>query len=160
MKCQRCPKLTAYHVTEVLGEGKVEDLHLCEECAKKYLFHTPMKKSKPANVAPAEVDANDVAVHGQAQCPECGIKFVEFRNGGRLGCPNDYDAFKDDLVPLLESVHGEPKHVGKVPRHRPRAKMAHNELATLRKKLQVAVDAEKYEEAAHLRDRIKTLETN
>ena len=89
-----------------------------------------------------------------------GIKFVEFRNGGRLGCPHDYEAFREDLVPLLESVHGEPKHAGKIPRHRPSPKRAHNDLASLRKKLQTAVDAEKYEEAADLRDRIKRLETN
>jgi protein arginine kinase activator len=84
---------------------------------------------------------------------------VEFRNGGRLGCPHDYDAFREDLVPLLESVHGETKHAGKAPRSRPRATTTHHELAALRKKLTVAVRGEKYEEAAEIRDRIKTLES-
>ena len=160
MKCQRCPKQVTYHITEVLGEGQVEDLHFCEECSKKYLFHTPMKKGKPVGASISDADAGETSLHGQLQCPECGIKFVEFRNGGRLGCPHDYEAFREDLVPLLESVHGEPKHAGKIPRHRPSPKRAHNDLASLRKKLQTAVDAEKYEEAADLRDRIKRLETN
>ena len=160
MKCQRCAKQVTYHITEILGEGQVDDLHLCEDCAKKYLFHTPTKSGKASGLPTAEIGSEDASIHGQAQCPECGIKFVEFRNSGRLGCPHDYDAFRDDLVPLLESVHGEPKHAGKVPRHRPRPKMSHNELASLRKKLQSAIDAEKYEEAADLRDRIKQLETN
>jgi hypothetical protein len=30
---------------------------------------------------------------GQQECPYCGIKFVEFRNSGRLGCPHDYIGF-------------------------------------------------------------------
>lgn len=155
MKCQRCPKQVAYHVTEVLGEGRVEDLHLCDDCAKKYLFQTPVTVSPaPGPVA----DANESAAHGQAQCPACGLRFVEFRNGGRLGCPHDYDAFREDLVPLLESVHGESKHTGKVPRTRPRPASSHHELAALRKKLTQAVQGEKYEEAAALRDRIKSLE--
>ena len=119
MKCQRCPKQVTYHITEVLGEGQVEDLHFCEECSKKYLFHTPMKKGKPVGASISDADAGETSLHGQLQCPECGIKFVEFRNGGRLGCPHDYEAFREDLVPLLESVHGEPKHAGKIPRHRP-----------------------------------------
>jgi protein arginine kinase activator len=161
MKCQRCAKQVAYHVTEILGEGQIDELHLCEDCAKKYLFQTQSKVGVSSGSATSpELDPGDAVGQGQRQCPECGLKFVEFRNGGRLGCPHDYDAFREDLVPLLESVHGEAKHVGKHPRHRPRPKTAHTELATLRKKLQAAVSNEKYEEAAALRDKIKTLETN
>jgi hypothetical protein len=26
-------------------------------------------------------------------CPDCGIKFMEFRAGGQLGCPQDYRVF-------------------------------------------------------------------
>ena len=26
-------------------------------------------------------------------CEACGISYLEFRNQGRFGCPNDYDAF-------------------------------------------------------------------
>jgi protein arginine kinase activator len=158
MKCQRCPKQVAYHVTEVLGEGRVEDLHLCDDCAKKYLVQTPVPVG-PASGPTA--DEADTAAHGQAECPACGLRFVEFRNGGRLGCPHDYDAFREDLVPLLESVHGDTKHAGKAPRTRtrPRAASTHHELAALRKKLNLAVQGEKYEEAAAIRDRIKFLET-
>src|SRR5207237_9606432 len=66
--------------------------------------------------------------------------------------------FKEDLLPLLESVHGDTRHVGKVPRRLPRAKGAQLELAQLRRKLQQAVTEEAYEEAARIRDRIKELE--
>ena len=157
MKCQRCVKQATYHITEVLGEDRFEEVHLCEECAKKYLQEPPQKKSetKPSESL-AEADESDPI--GEKQCEACGIKFVEFRNHGRLGCPHDYDAFKEELLPLLESVHGDTRHVGKSPRRLPKSKGAQLELAQLRKKLQQFVTDENYEEAARIRDQIKQLE--
>ena len=155
MKCNRCPKQATLHITEVLGEDRVEEVHLCEECAKKYLYEPQKKAGKAADVLAEEGEPDAL---GGKQCEACGIKFVEFRNHGRLGCPHDYDAFKEDLLPLLESVHGDTRHVGKVPRRLPRARGAQLELAQLRRKLQQAVTEEAYEEAARIRDRIKELE--
>ncbi len=154
MKCQRCPKPATLHVTEVLGEGRFEELHFCEECAKTYLYESPA--DKPAQGTAAEVAA--APEPGDKQCEACAIKFVEFRNSGRLGCPHDYDAFRDDLLPLLESIHGDTKHQGKLPRRRPKAKGTQLEVAGLRKKLQQAVQDEAYEDAARLRDTIRELE--
>ena len=45
MKCQRCPKQATLHITEVLGEDRFEEVHLCEECAKKYLYEPQQKKN-------------------------------------------------------------------------------------------------------------------
>lgn len=154
MKCQRCLKQATLHITEVLGEERFEELHLCEDCAKKYLYE-PQPKVGSAKSDSGEDDADG---SGDKQCEACGLKFVEFRNNGRLGCSHDYDSFKDDLLPLLESVHGDVKHVGKVPRRLPKAKSAHVELTSLRRKLQQAVTDEAYEEAARLRDKIRELE--
>ena len=94
----------------------------------------------------------------QRECPLCGIKFVEFRNSGRLGCPHDYQEFREELVPLLENIHGETRHCGKTPRRLPQNKQTQSELIQLRKQLQQAVNKEAYEEAARLRDRIRQLE--
>ena len=63
-----------------------------------------------------------------------------------------------ELLPLMESVHGDTRHAGKAPRRAPGAKTAHSELAQLRQQLQTLVTEEKYEEAARVRDRIKELE--
>jgi protein arginine kinase activator len=156
MKCQRCPKQATLHITEVLGDERFEEVHLCEECAKKYLYEPQQKKAAAKGEAAVEVDEPDAI--GEKQCEACGLKFVEFRNNGRLGCPHDYDAFRDDLMPLLESVHGDTKHAGKSPRRLPKVKGAQLELSQLRRKLQQLVTDEQYEEAARVRDRIKELE--
>lgn len=158
MKCQRCPKQATFHITEVLGDEKYVDLHLCEECAQKHLADPDASLKKGAEKPAAAAAAGDLADLGNRHCDACGIKFVEFRNTGRLGCPHDYDSFKDELLPLLDNIHGDTKHVGKAPRRVPKAKASQTALADLRRKLQVAVTKEAYEEAAALRDQIKRLE--
>ena len=120
MKCQRCPKQATLHITEVLGEERFEEVHLCEDCAKKYLYEPQQKKQAKANPTGAASAADEDAPAGP-RCPSCGITFLEFRNHGRFGCAHDYDAFKADLLGLMESVHGDTKHAGKTPRRAPRA---------------------------------------
>src|SRR5437764_13831439 len=104
MKCQRCPKTATLHITEVLGEDRYEEVHLCEDCAKKYLVEPQKKAAAAKSAAPDEaVEEAAPAVAGPT-CEACGISYLEFRNQGRFGCPNDYDAFKAELLPLLESI--------------------------------------------------------
>jgi protein arginine kinase activator len=157
MKCQRCTKQATLHITEVLGDDRFEEVHLCEDCAKKYLYE-PQQKKGSAKAALAEGNEAEDDVPAGTRCPSCGLTFLEFRNHGRFGCPNDYDAFKADLLPLMESVHGEVRHTGKAPRRAPRVKTAQAELAQLRQQLQSLVNEENYEEAARIRDKIKQLE--
>src|SRR5438094_9658858 len=114
-KCQKCPKAATLHITEVLGDDQYEELHLCEECAHKYLSEEPQKKK--AEVAE---DEEETGALNQRECPVCGIKFVEFRNSGRLGCPHDYAEFREELTSLLENITGERKHAGRPPGRQPR----------------------------------------
>jgi len=156
MKCEKCPNAATWHVTEIHTEDNVEELHLCEVCAHKYLADPqPDGKPTPSKAIPA-VEEDAPATH--RECDSCGLKFVDFRNTGRLGCPHDYEVFGDELSQLLESVHGETRHVGKVPRRRPEARKAAEEMGGLRRQLAQAVKGENYEEAARLRDQIRRFE--
>jgi len=154
MKCQKCAKAATLHITEILGEEQIEELHLCEECAQKYLYEPNQAASK---VAGHGDEAGESSVLNR-QCDVCGVKFVDFRNSGRLGCPHDYEVFRDELIPLLENIHGETKHCGKTPRRLPQNKQTQSELIHLRKQLLQAVNKEAYEEAGRLRDQIRRLE--
>jgi protein arginine kinase activator len=84
-------------------------------------------------------------------CPDCGLKFMEFRATGRLGCPQDYWVFSKGLLSLLQRYHGATRHVGKTAR---RAKGAAERLR-LRTRLRDAISREDYEEAARLRDALR-----
>ena len=61
-------------------------------------------------------------------------------------------------MPLLENIHGETRHSGKVPRRAPRNTQQQTTLIQLRNELKRAVAAEDYEAAARLRDQIKGIE--
>jgi protein arginine kinase activator len=159
MKCQKCTKAATLHITEVVSEDQFEELHLCEECANKYLYEPqPKGGAGKGGLGGQAEESEELSALNQRECPLCGIKFVEFRNSGRLGCPHDYQEFREELATLLENIHGETRHVGKTPRRQPQNRQAQSELIQLRKQLQQAVVKEAYEEAARLRDRIRQLE--
>ena len=92
-------------------------------------------------------------------CPKCGLTFREFQTKGQLGCPDDYDVFQSVLMPLIERAHeGGDHHVGKVPVTAEETVRRQTGMVRLRRELQDAIDCEKYEEAARVRDQIRTLE--
>jgi len=162
-KCRRCTKPATLHITEIRN-GEAQALHLCEGCAKDYL-NTVSVGGAPEESASFDAGASSEEEAEQAPdardsltCPQCGITFKQFRSQGRLGCPHDYVAFREELVPLIESIHGELQHVGKVPRHVPGISRKQYDLLKLRTDLKAAVQNEQYEEAAQLRDKIQKLE--
>jgi protein arginine kinase activator len=163
-KCSRCSKPSTLHITE-LRDGAVQELHLCESCAHEYLSHSDEAESAGEadgiidKIAEATGD-EDLEKLDQLVCPNCGISFREFRSQGRLGCPHDYIAFEDELMPLLENIHGELQHAGKFPKRAPDASRRQYRLIKLRNELRTAVEDEAYEEAAHLRDEISLLEAD
>jgi protein arginine kinase activator len=160
-KCSRCSKPATLHITE-LKSGDVHALHLCETCAKDYLAHVDVGQTpdEPDELFKQHIEASieDLEDVDQTTCPSCEISFKEFRGQGRLGCPQCYDAFSDELIPLLENIHGDTQHTGKFPQRAPEASRRQHELIRLRNQLRVAVESESYEEAARLRDQIQELQ--
>jgi protein arginine kinase activator len=162
-KCNRCSKPATLHITEVREGAKQEELHLCESCAQEYLTHSESTEQPESSSISNKVA--EVAGEGQLEemdqltCPSCGISFREFRSQGRLGCPHDYLAFSKELMPLLENIHGEQQHTGKVPKRAPDGSQQQYRLIKLRSQLRAAIDDEQYEKAAQLRDEIQKLET-
>jgi len=163
--CMICNENPAtVHLTDIVNNKK-RDFHICPDCAKKQGVlikdQVPLlaliKKFGQA-AAQAEEEAPDI------QCPHCSMTFKQFRKRGRLGCPEDYEAFGQELETLIEHVHGSTRHVGKAPgspevtsRQREIMERA-RELDSIRQALQDAVSAEDYERAAELRDRIRKIE--
>jgi protein arginine kinase activator len=158
MKCQVCSKPATVHVTNLVN-GHKQVTHLCQGCAEQQ----QLIKQEELNL-PALLQALIGQTVGQLTddlarlaCPACGIRYMEFRNSGRLGCPHDYAVFRAGLAPLLERIHRAGRHLGKAPR-RLRSAALQAELVELRRRLRAAVEAEAYEEAAHLRDLLRTKE--
>ncbi|WP_437185977.1 UvrB/UvrC motif-containing protein [Planctomicrobium sp. SH668] len=160
----RCTKQATLHITEIKS-GKSISLHLCETCAQEYLSTVevggiPEEYSATYSPAPSKdpVLEDDQPEVGAKTCPSCGITFKQFRSQGRLGCPRDYEVFHSEIVPLLESIHGETQHVGKFPPEVSENSRRQHELIRLRNELKSAVDEELYEQAAKVRDQIQVIE--
>jgi protein arginine kinase activator len=158
--CQCGKKIATIHVTEIVS-GEKKEIHLCEDCAKKKKIFFPATTSvlDLSDVLSGIIDAagnKEAEELNKTQCPQCGITFADFRAAGRFGCPNDYEAFRKGVDPLLERIHGTTQHRGKAPAA-PGAHRQKDRLAELRAELKKAVADEAYERAARLRDQIYAL---
>jgi protein arginine kinase activator len=146
-------------VTNII-EGQKKELHLCQACAEEQQIIAKKELNLPA------ILQSLIGQHigqmtdelARLTCPACGIKYMEFRAEGRLGCPHDYEAFRVGLEPLLQRIHRAIRHIGKSPKQRRLTSAAQAELLQLRTQLRSAVDSEDYEEAARLRDLLRQKE--
>ena len=156
MKCQLCSNPATEHLTKIVNKERTE-VHLCKACAEKqseWSLSAILQSLFGQHVSSA---AEELA---RLNCPTCGIKYMEFRADGRLGCPSDYEVFRAGLLPILQRIHRATRHVGKVPRRRGVRLVREAELLELRQRLRRAVDSENYERAAELRDLLRQKEAS
>ncbi len=158
--CGRCKKAQAtFHAFHISPTGEKSERHLCEPCAMAEGLVQLHKPEMQTDVVTGMIEKKSSVAAANAVCGECQISFLEFRNQGLLGCPDDYDAFRELLMPIIERAHdGAHHHRGKTP-HAAATSSPRSELRKLRKQLGEAVQAEDYERAAALRDRMKELES-
>ncbi len=170
MMCNRCNKPATVHIKEI-SNGSVVALDLCDQCAAAAGY-------APQNHLPLNEILNEfVAAHSHLDqasslhCADCGMTWQEFKDTGLLGCDKDYDIFVRQLGPVIEKAQrGAKHHTGKLcrchtgqPGSEPAqdaVQLRRTEIKRLQKKLARAVEAESYEQAAKLRDQIKTLENS
>lgn len=159
MNCQSCGKPATVHLTNIVN-GKKQVIHLCAECSEKQelIKNQELNLSLILQTVIGQQVGAPTEELSRLTCPACGIKYMEFKAGGRLGCPHDYRAFQQALEPLLDRIHRARRHVGKAPPHAVANAAREHEIMTLRQRLREAVEQEAYEEAARLRDEIRARE--
>ncbi len=159
MKCQSCSSQATVHLTDIV-KGQKKELHLCQSCAEQQQLIKKQELNLPAILQTLIGHHIGQLTDELARltCPACGIKYMEFRSEGRLGCPHDYHVFRIGLEPLLRRIHRSLRHVGKRPRRRVEAPCVQAEILEQYRSLRAAVDQENYEEAARIRDLIKQRE--
>ena len=103
------------------------------------------------------------------ECPTCHKKYGDFLADGAFGCSDCYEAFSPSIDQMILSMQGADSHTGKRPlSYRDRIESGadvteemltpEEEAEMLKIRLQEAVYAEDYEQAAVLRDQLKALE--
>lgn len=145
-----------------LSDDLAAELEAAEEAADDtFNALNELIKSGPFADAP---ERRDIMAR---RCPKCSITWDRLRQDGRAGCAHCYEVFADQLHEVMQRVQHAPQHHGKKPRaaEKRRNRLEHlrarrdHRLEMLNRRLDEAVRAEKYEEAAKLRDQIKMVES-
>ncbi|MGI5901594.1 MAG: UvrB/UvrC motif-containing protein [Desulfitobacteriia bacterium] len=165
MICQNCQQREAtVHLTRIVN-GQGIQMHLCPECAQKAQgFNLNLYPGMAAHFLQALFGMNSqqlgqsVGSLNQEKCSGCGRTFSQIQKAGRMGCSHCYSEFEPQIEQLLRQIHGGVFHIGKVPARGAQMIKNKQELSQLRKKLQVLVQEERFEEAAEVRDKIRDLE--
>jgi len=174
MICDVCKKTAAsVHFTEIIND-EVTELHLCEECAKTKGAEMQQHFSIAdllSGLVDSPFEATKTKEHIKLTCPNCEMSYSDFKRLGKFGCAQCYEAFKRALYPLFRKIHGTARHVGKQPvkspvgKARPIApgrkvqiKPREETIEDLKSQLEKAIKVEEFEEAAVLRDKIRSLE--
>ncbi|HWA16995.1 MAG TPA: UvrB/UvrC motif-containing protein [Gemmatimonadales bacterium] len=164
-RCDECHERDAVvSLTQVSDEQKTT-VHLCERCAaargvetSASLSNLPVGNFIAALGKGADVAAALPGPTPGGTCRACGASLDDFRETGRLGCAECYRNFEAPLRDLLRRLHGSTRHVGEqyVAGGQPRPGGPSG--AVLREQLRQAIEAERFELAAQIRDQLKASE--
>jgi protein arginine kinase activator len=163
MLCQKCHKnLATVRYAEVV-DGKVTDRHLCADCLAQHQDNAA-KGFELTGVAPTarKIAVDQVvreAVKLQRTCATCGATLTMVMDEARTGCAKCYENFSEQIESMLEGLQRSMQHKGKMPHLDDARAKLRGDLQTKRALLRTMLRAEKYEEAARLRDEIRGLET-
>lgn len=163
MLCEKCKQKDAtVCFGEVKNQQKIQH-HLCEDCAQShapYIAEPAFSHSLQSLLGQflEAVAARAEQEDSKIKCEHCGISYHDFRKQGRLGCEHDYDVFAEQLGKLIDNIHGSAHHTGKKPPAFAEMQRQLTLLAGLQSQLQSAIEEERYEDAARIRDQIRELE--
>ena len=158
MNCDVCKQKTATVFLTQIVDGKMQKVNLCDTCSKEKGVTDP-KGFALADLLLGLGASEEMERSGTGQkCPMCSFSQAYFKKTGRFGCSNCYEVFAEGLETMLKGMHKGTTHTGKVPQRLLKARQHAEELKRLQRELRKAVDDEKYETAAELRDKIKHLE--
>lgn len=174
MLCQNCNKNEAnVRYTEIIN-GEKRELILCEKCSKelgvdKVSFNMPIDFA--SFFGDMLEDYNDssfipmLSETKELQCDNCNMTYEEFLSKGKFGCSECYNTFSRKIEPLLKRIHGSSNYLGRKLNETNNSSKTvlinknentkENKLDKLQKDLQKAVEEERYEDAAKIRDKIK-----
>lgn len=157
MLCDQCGVNEAIIHLTTIQNNQITTSHLCESCsAQNGVDAGATMQNLPLTDFLAQASKAESA-SAVGPCAYCGMKLDEFKKKGRLGCPHCYVTFDTHLRNLLRRLHGSAQHVGKVylPPN-PSETQRQDRLAGLKRKLDRAVESEDFEQAARIRDMIRT----
>ncbi len=167
MICEECNTNEARFAVTMNINGETCVRHLCPSCMQA--MNSSLRGGNVAGVLAAILSAitsgeRRFGTEEQPEeavpditCPKCGTSYASFHRSGRLGCPGCYVAFREQLQPMLQQIHGRVQHAGRLPLENAEAQRSRSRQEELTRLMQQAVALEDFETAAQLRDQIHAL---
>ena len=172
MLCQNCGKREATtHIKRVVN-GETSENHLCAECAASLGYADVfggfgLSFGDLLGGFLSDTTAPQAQLASGSRCGKCGSSWNDIVRAGKVGCADCYRTFYDRLVPTLQRIHGRIRHTGKISgsagTHAPVQAKSEEELRDekieqLKAKMNEAVAAQDFEQAAKLRDEIRGMQ--
>ena len=128
MLCEKCKKNYATTVIRQNINGAQSEIHLCDECSKIYNGYFENGYSKMFSDFGFGIGSVLGSIFGQdflseslisneeeIKCPICKTALSEIKNTGNVGCSKCYETFREQLMPLINRIHGKTVHSGRIP---------------------------------------------
>lgn len=169
MICENCKQRPATITLTQVKNGQQITKHYCEICSQQLHQHdhsqnehVPLQQLFADWFGIPTWSANAPKSQQQEEhliCPNCGVTYKQFLHDGKFNCPTCYDAFRDELPQVMKRLHnGATRHVGKMPGAVNATYKLKQEIEGLRNDMKKAVEEERFEDAATLRDQARKLE--
>lgn len=160
MLCEECKVNEASYTISVMVGGEVTTRHLCADCMAKVNMDLASGNIKGllSSILSA-ITGNDTKEEAGEEivCDRCHTTFSQFTRTGRLGCPKCYEAFRQQLQPMLLQIHGRVQHAGRQPIRDVEEQRKRSCQEELTRQMEQAVALEDFETAAQLRDRLRAM---
>lgn len=170
MFCEHCNQREATtHIKRNIN-GVKEEMHLCSQCAKELgvmdEFRMPTMSDMLGdtflgNFLGAGVSAMN-SLAGVERCSSCSSSFNDIVKTGRIGCADCYEKFSEKLEPSIRKIHGKAKHIGKFISYTQESENdkpdEKSRIDSLKEELKQAINEQRFEDAAVIRDKIKELQ--
>lgn len=171
MNCQECHQRPAtLHFTKIINGEKTE-VHLCEQCAQEkgdmftldggsgFSVHHLLAGILNGQHSFANASNQPLSSQKEVHCDRCGMTYHQFSKLGKFGCSHCYESFQESLPPLLKRLHsGNVSHTGKIPARVGGTIQTRKQLHELKSKLKDLISHEEFEQAAEVRDQIRSIE--
>lgn len=165
MKCDFCDQKATVFLTQLV-EGQMKKVCLCDNCAKERGVTDPTGFSLadlllgglPGGPGTTPVINSKPSTGNGKKCITCGFTLDDLKRVRRFGCSECYSTFSEEVSQMVRGMHKGTSHLGKVPEGLMAIQFRHQRIEELRSRLDQAIASESYEEAAGIRDEIRTLD--
>ncbi|MBR2970134.1 MAG: UvrB/UvrC motif-containing protein [Clostridia bacterium] len=157
MFCDKCGRPSVYRSTLIVN-GVSQNTNLCRDCAiQEGVFSSQTSVfddmfSIFSDFLPFEKVSN-------VSCPVCKLTMREFKNSGKLGCPNCYEAFREEISKIIKRIAPNERHKQESISKPKKTENKAQKISSLREEMRVAVAEERYEDAAKIKKQIQKLES-